>query len=117
LLAGEGANEEVAQALDVIAAAEPFHDRLRGLQRVGERRWDIVLDRDQVIQLPSEDPVGATERVIALDTAQNLLQRDIAVIDFRNRDRATVRLTQEAVAALRAIRMIETGMDTGGSAQ
>lgn len=117
LLAGEGADAEVSQALDVIAAAAPFHDRLRGLQRVGERRWDIVLDRGQVIQLPSDNPVGATERVIALDTAQNLLQRDIAVIDFRNRDRATVRLTEEAVAALRAIRMIETGMDTGGSAQ
>ena len=117
VLAGEGANAAVPEALEVIAAADPFRHRLRGLQRVGERRWDIVLDRGQVIQLPSDDPVGATERVIALDTAQDLLQRDIAVVDFRNRDRATVRLTEEAVAALRAIRMIETGMGTGGSAQ
>jgi len=117
LLAGEGADRAVAEALDVLAAAEPFHDRVRGLQRVGERRWDIVLDRGQVIQLPSGDPVGATERVIALDAAQDLLKRDIAVVDFRNRDRATVRLTENAVLALRAIRLIENGMESGGSTQ
>lgn len=109
LLAGQGAERAVGEALDIIATAEPFEDRLRGLLRVGERRWDVVLDRDQIIQLPSDDPVSALERVIALDAAQDLLARDISVIDFRNRDRATVRLTDNAVAALRAIRVIETG--------
>lgn len=109
LLAGEGAVRAVPEALDVLAAAEPFAGRIRGLRRMGERRWDIVLDRGQVIQLPAHDPVRAVERVIALDTAQDLLRRDIAVVDFRNRDRATVRLTEDAVAALRAIRQIETG--------
>lgn len=109
LLAGEGADAAVPEALGVIATAEPLHDRMRGLLRVGERRWDVMLDRDQVIQLPSREPAAALERVIALDAAQDLLARDIAVVDFRNRDRATVRLTEDAVAALRAIRVIETG--------
>jgi len=109
LLVGEGAERAVPEALAVLAAAEPFAPRIRGLQRVGERRWDIVLDRGQVIKLPSDEPVRAVERLIALDTAQDLLRRDVAVVDFRNRDRATVRLTEEAVTALRAIRMIETG--------
>jgi len=109
LLAGEGAERAVPEALAVLAAAEPFAPRIRGLQRVGERRWDIVLDRGQLIKLPSDEPVRAVERLIALDTAQDLLRRDVAVVDFRNRDRATVRLTEDAVAALRSIRMIETG--------
>jgi len=109
LLVGEGVDRAVPEALAVLAAAEPFGPRIRGLRRVGERRWDIVLDRGQVIQLPSAEPVRAVDRVIALDTARNLLSRDIAVVDLRNRDRATVRLTEDAVAALRAVRMIETG--------
>ena len=109
LLVGEGVDRAVPEALAVLAAAEPFSPRIRGLRRVGERRWDIVLDRGQVIQLPSSEPVRAVDRVIALDTARNLLSRDIAVVDLRNRDRATVRLTEDAVAALRAVRMIETG--------
>lgn len=113
LLAGEGADEAVAEALSIFAEAAPLSDRIRGLQRVGERRWDIVLDRGQIIQLPAHDAVQAVERVIALDTAQDLLARDIAVVDFRNEGRATVRLTQNSVSALRAIRMIENGAAPG----
>ncbi|MDJ1008068.1 MAG: cell division protein FtsQ/DivIB [Paracoccaceae bacterium] len=109
LLVGAGAERAVPEAFEVLTAAAPFAARIRGLQRVGERRWDIVLDRGQTVQLPAHEPVLAVERLIALDTAQDLLKRDVSVIDFRNRDRATVRLTDEAVTALRAIRMIETG--------
>lgn len=109
LLAGAGAERAVGEALEVMATAAPLRDRLRGLLRVGERRWDVVLDRDQIIQLPSHNPEAALARVIVLDDAQDLLDRDIAVVDFRNRDRETVRLTDNAVAALRAIRIIETG--------
>ncbi len=117
LLAGLGAQDEVPEALAVLTEAAPFAERIRGLQRIGERRWDIVLDRGQIIQLPSESPVAAVERVIALDTAQDILARDIAVIDFRNKDRATVRLTASAVQSLRAIRMIETGSATEASTE
>ncbi|MEL7025657.1 MAG: cell division protein FtsQ/DivIB [Pseudomonadota bacterium] len=117
LLVGQSAAQDVGGALDIIRALDPFADRVRGLVRVGERRWDIVLDRDQTIQLPSQDPVRAVERVIALDRAQDLMARDIAVIDLRNQDRATVRLTADAVSALRAIRLIETGQDREGRQQ
>ena len=44
---------------------------------MGERRWDVVLDRDQRILLPETGPVPALERVIALDKAEHLLDRDI----------------------------------------
>lgn len=118
LLAGEGADADVPEALAVLTAAAPFSERIRGIQRVGERRWDIVLDRGQMIQLPSEDPVQAVERVIALNAAQSILARDVAVVDFRNSDRATLRLAPAAVEALRAIRMIETGAThTGGTTE
>ena len=118
LLAGEGADADVPEALAVLTAAAPFAERIRGVQRVGERRWDIVLDRGQVIQLPSDEPVQAVERVIALNAAQSILARDIAVVDFRNSDRATLRLASGAVEALRAIRMIETGAThTGGTTE
>jgi Cell division septal protein len=52
LLAGAGADEAVEEALQLIRAAAPVLPRFRGLVRVGERRWDVVLDRDQRILLP-----------------------------------------------------------------
>ena len=98
LVAGRGADRAVAEALRLHAAAAPLHGRLRGFVRVGERRWDAVLDRGQRILLPEEGAVLALERAVALDAAQDLLSRDVARVDFRNADRPVLRLGQTATA-------------------
>nr|WP_109466521.1 cell division protein FtsQ/DivIB [Albibacillus kandeliae] len=97
LIAGEGADKVVPEALAIIAAATPLDGRLRGLVRVGERRWDVVLDRNQRIMLPTEAPVRALERVIALSEAQDMLARDVAVVDMRLGARPTLRMSDNAV--------------------
>ena len=56
LIAGEGAEQHVPEALALLAETGPVATRVRGLVRVGERRWDLVLDRDQVVKLPEADP-------------------------------------------------------------
>ena len=96
LIAGKGADAHVAEALDLIDAARPLGKRLRGLVRMGERRWDVVLDRDQRIMLPVENPQRALERVIALEGAQDILSRDVARVDMRLARRPTVQMTQLA---------------------
>ena len=101
LLAGEGADHATAEALALVAAAGPLVPRIRGLVRMGDRRWDIVLDRDQRILLPAEDPIRALERLLALDHAQDILARDLLAIDLRNDARPTLRLTPFAMNALR----------------
>ncbi len=101
LIAGAGANAAADEALQVVAAADPILPRLRGLIRMGERRWDLVLDRDQRILLPAQDPVRALERLLALDKAEDLLNRDILTLDLRHQQRPTLRL---APAALREMR-------------
>jgi cell division protein FtsQ len=109
LIAGEGANAAVPEALALLAAAGPIQPRLRGMVRMGERRWDIVLDRDQRILLPEADPVPALERVIALDKAEALLARDVITVDLRNKDRPVLRLAPDAMTILRASQGVETG--------
>lgn len=101
LIAGEGADRAVPEALALFRAAGPIADRVRGLVRMGERRWDLVLDNDMRILLPETDPVPALERVIALDGAEQLLSRAVTVVDMRNRQRPTLRLTPEALARMR----------------
>ncbi|MGB5864208.1 MAG: cell division protein FtsQ/DivIB [Sulfitobacter sp.] len=96
LIAGEGANKHVGEALELIEAAAPLGARLRGLVRMGERRWDVVLDRDQRILLPEDGPLRALERVIALESAQDILTRDVARVDMRLARRPTVQMTKEA---------------------
>jgi len=109
LVVGEGAGSAISEALEIVAAARPLETRLRGLVRVGERRWDVVLDRDQRIMLPEADAVVALERVIALDDARDLLGRDVVAVDMRNPRRPTARMRQEAVEEMRRIKALETG--------
>jgi len=108
LIIGQGAHDAVPEALNLIALSAPIAPLLRGLLRVGERRWDLVLDRDQRIQLPESDPTTALKKVIALDGAQDLLARDIAAIDFRNPRRPVLRLTTGAIDAMTDIELTET---------
>ncbi len=100
LLVGAGAEDNVAEALQLFAASEPIHDRLRGFQRVGERRWDVVLDRDQRIMLPEDKALAALEKAIALDLAQDLFERDISVVDLRIPSRPVLRKAAGAIDAL-----------------
>ncbi|MGL4310559.1 MAG: cell division protein FtsQ/DivIB [Paracoccaceae bacterium] len=113
LIAGEGATDRVDEALALFHAARPIADRLRGIVRVGERRWDLVLDPDQRILLPERDPVAALQRVVALHQAQDLLSRDIVVIDMRNATRPTLRLAPGAAENLRRMRGMLTGANEG----
>ncbi len=103
LIAGSGAQDHIVEALALYNDAKPLHARLRGLVRMGERRWDIVMDRDQRIMLPAEGAVGALDRVIVLQQARDLLDRDVAVVDMRNADRPTLRMNKEAADALRRV--------------
>jgi len=109
VIAGEGAPEHVDEAIALIAAGEPLGDRLRGLVRLGDRRWDIVLDRNQRIMLPAHGAVRALERAIALDGVDEVLSRDVARIDLRLNDRPTVRMNASATEDWWRIRQLNSG--------
>ncbi len=104
LIAGDGAADALEEGLAVFAAADPILRRVRGLVRMGERRWDLVLDRNQRVMLPAEDAVAAMERIVALHEAQDVLERDVTVVDFRNPARPTIRMAPQAVETLRDAR-------------
>jgi cell division protein FtsQ len=70
-----------------------------------------VLDRNQRILLPTQDPVNALERLIALDKADDLLARDVLTVDLRNEQRPVLRLAPNALGEMRRAQ----GIDTSGS--
>lgn len=96
LVAGDGADTATAEALELLAIATPLHARIRGLVRVAGYRWDLVLDHDQRILLPAEGAARALAQVVAMDQAQGLLARDMAVLDLRKPGRPVARLGAHA---------------------
>jgi cell division protein FtsQ len=111
VIAGEGAHDAVAEALDLFAVTGPLRGRLRGFERMGARRWDVVLDRGQRILLPETGAVQALERTIAMDQAINikLMSRDIVAVDLRLPHRPVLRMSEQAAQQMRQIKAIEAG--------
>lgn len=106
LIAGDGAESNVGEALALFDASGPLGPRVRGLVRIGQRRWDVALDRGQTILLPETGAIQALERVIALNQAQDMLARDLLSIDMRIAERPTIRLSQQSVEEWWRIRQI-----------
>jgi cell division protein FtsQ len=105
LIAGAGADARVAEALALLAQTAPVRERVRGLVRVGERRWDLVLDRDQVVRLPETDPGAALRHAMALETDEKVFEREVTVLDLRDPRRPMLRLTpfgKEEITRVRA---------------
>lgn len=93
---GDDAPAAIGEALEVFRAVPDLQGRIRALVRVGARRWDVVLDRGLTIMLPEDAPDAALARVMAWHYGEDLLDRGIAVVDMRQADRPTIRMTAEA---------------------
>ncbi len=111
LILGEGADRAVPEALALFRRAGPIKSRLRGLVRMGERRWTLALGSDILVHLPEKQADAALSRLLALDVAEDLLDREVSVIDFRDSNRPTLRLTPRAVAELIRVRALLEGKD------
>ncbi len=106
LITGAGVQDHSKQALDIFKKLSPISGRVRGLMRVGERRWDVVLDRNQVLKLPEDQPIAALGRILALHRAQDILNRDITVVDVRDGRKPILRLSELALDGLKKLRVV-----------
>lgn len=109
LLVGIGADQRVREALSLLLEMRSLTTRVRGLVFIGERRWDVILDRNQIIKLPEIEPMKALKKIISLQEGRQLLDRDVLYLDFRNVDRPVLGLTDETSKELRELRNLVRG--------
>ena len=67
---------------------------MRAAVLVSGRRWDLYLDDGVTIKLPEKNLRAALAQLVRLDAEQQLLARDVIVVDLRLPDRITVRLPE-----------------------
>lgn len=86
LLVGDGAAQGGAQLIDAIAQHRAVSARVKAMELVSNRRWNLVLDDGVVVKLPEtgwRSELGALEHLI-VDKA--ILERSIKEIDLRSPD-------------------------------
>ena len=83
VIAGKGADNRIKEALEIFSVSEKINHHIRGLVWIGERRWDIVLDKERLVKLPEDKPIEAMKKLKILDEKENLLSREVSILDLR----------------------------------
>ena len=101
LVVGEAANLVVSEISSLMQANEYFKDHVRAFIRVGERRWDLILENNVRIMLPQREFLAAFDRLMLMNEAGSLLSGKLSNIDMRLVARPTVRVDTVSFDPLR----------------
>ena len=101
LVVGEAADLAVSEISSLMQANEYFKDHVRAFIRVGERRWDLILENNVRIMLPQREFLAAFDRLMLMNEAGSLLSGRLSNIDMRLVARPTVRVDTVSVDPLR----------------
>ncbi|MET3589535.1 cell division protein FtsQ [Bartonella silvatica] len=97
LVVGRGAQTSAKVFIQSLSGYPQLCSRVRAFVRVGDRRWDLVLDNGVRIMLPEKGALERLSSLIKTGIMQDLLSRDVLTIDLRLSDRITVSLSDEAL--------------------
>ncbi|GAA5106450.1 cell division protein FtsQ/DivIB [Bartonella jaculi] len=97
LVVGQGAQNAAERFIQALSVYPQLSSRVRAYVRVGDRRWDLILDNGIRVMLPENAPLERLASLIESGKAQDLFSRDVLHIDLRLSDRITVSLSDEAL--------------------
>ena len=92
LVIGEAANLSIADISSLMEDNQYFLEQVRAFVRVGERRWDLVLDNNLRIMLPQTEFLAAFDRLMLMSQSGSLFSNQLSSIDMRLVERPTVRV-------------------------
>ena len=93
LVIGEGAADDAMPMINLINRYPDLTFDLAALNRVADRRWDLIFYSGLRVQLPETGVVDALSRLNDYQLEHQLLQRDLDLIDMRVAQYVAVRPT------------------------
>lgn len=87
LMSGTGADTEAVALMRLIRAEPLISEKLIGAERIGNRRWNLILKDNVKIMLPDTDIGLALSRLSKMQQEKSVLDKNISHIDMRLRDR------------------------------
>ena len=95
LVVGGQAPEHVGEVLALLASDKQMANRFEAAVRISGRRWNIRLKDGKEIKLPENNPEKAWRALADIQQAQQLLDRDVKVIDLRVGGRLFIKVAPE----------------------
>lgn len=99
LIVGKDAPEEIEEVLALLQSSKELTKRFSAAVRISSRRWNIHLKDGTQVKLPEQDAAKAWEALAKMQDKQQLLDRDVKVIDLRVAGRLFIKTSPEDVAS------------------
>ncbi|HXC27815.1 MAG TPA: cell division protein FtsQ/DivIB [Stellaceae bacterium] len=87
------ARHGAAELLGLLANEPDIASRVTAAVLVGDRRWNVRIDNTLDVMLPEDDIAGAWSKLAQLERTNQILQRNVEIIDMRLPDRLVLRVT------------------------
>lgn len=87
IVVGEDANFHVKNLFTILSRSEEVFKKISAIIRIGGRRWNIRLNNGIEIKLPEDGIKQAWDRLMDVNKSDNLLERDIKLVDLRLPDK------------------------------
>jgi len=91
IIVGEDAPKKAQDLFDILAQEPELRTHVTAAVLVGKRRWNIRMDNDVDVKLPEDGALEAWRHFADLNRQDNLLDKDVTVVDLRQPDRVVVR--------------------------
>ena len=102
VLVGDDVPERAPEFLKLLSSEPQILSKVEAAKSVSGRRWDITLKSGAVVKLPEEEVELALTRLAKMQDEENIMDKDIQVIDVRELSRITVRTKPGAVREYKA---------------
>lgn len=96
MVVGEGAPEKAASLLALLQSDPDLYSRVKASIRVSSRRWDLLLANGVRVRLPDENENQAYARLASYQKEQQILERDVSIVDLRFPGRLVLRLEHDS---------------------
>jgi cell division protein FtsQ len=97
MVVGDHAASHAAALLEMLATEPDLAARVSAAIRVGDRRWNLLIDNSIDVLLPADEPAAAWAQLARLERSSAILKRDVRTVDVRLPDRLVVRVNPEAL--------------------
>jgi len=91
IIVGDDAPKKAQDLFDILAQEPDLRSHVTAAVLVGKRRWNIRMDNDVDVKLPEDGALEAWRHFADLNRQNNLLDKDVTVVDLRQPDRIVVR--------------------------
>jgi cell division protein FtsQ len=99
LVVGEGAADDAIVMVRSLERYPQITRDLAALSRIGDRRWDLIFYSGLRVQLPENGVAQALHQLDNYQTTDQLLDRDVTIVDMRVPGMVSLKLGELAIKA------------------